>query len=162
MHECPTGNYCPLGVQVPIPCPIGTYGPNTLSYRVLDCQTCPSGSICNVPQELFACEEQSPLFCARLALIAELWVAHHQAVASSANLDSIAQLMEQLCLLFAQVEPTAHLGLLLQPSAVQAIIAQLSHHNKFPALPASIVQGAANGCTNAKTTLIALKRQPCQ
>lgn len=45
---CPEGSYCSLGAQTPILCPAGTFGPNSLQKTVLDCKTCPAGSLCNV------------------------------------------------------------------------------------------------------------------
>ena len=48
MISCPEGSYCPLGAPTPIPCPIGTFGPNLLQKSILDCKTCPAGSLCNI------------------------------------------------------------------------------------------------------------------
>ena len=46
---CPQGFYCPSGTHTPIPCPIGTYNPDTLKSQLSDCITCPAGSYCTSP-----------------------------------------------------------------------------------------------------------------
>jgi hypothetical protein len=48
MIECPAGFYCPAGVNEPIPCPIGTYNPNSLANNIEKCLPCPEGTACDV------------------------------------------------------------------------------------------------------------------
>ncbi|EQC24780.1 hypothetical protein SDRG_17328, partial [Saprolegnia diclina VS20] len=44
---CPAGMYCPLGSALPLPCPLGTYRPNTLGQNVTDCTPSPGGTFSN-------------------------------------------------------------------------------------------------------------------
>lgn len=37
---CPVGHYCPAGTSFPIPCPLGTYNPDTQKGDVSDCLAC--------------------------------------------------------------------------------------------------------------------------
>ena len=43
---CPIGHYCPEGTASPVPCPVGTYQPNTGMGQQLDCLACPGGFYC--------------------------------------------------------------------------------------------------------------------
>ncbi|KDO27716.1 hypothetical protein SPRG_22196, partial [Saprolegnia parasitica CBS 223.65] len=44
---CPAGMYCPLGSALPLPCPLGTYRPNTLGQNLTDCTPSPGGTFSN-------------------------------------------------------------------------------------------------------------------
>ena len=43
---CPAGHFCPYGTYDPIPCPMGTFSPNTRNTRVGDCMLCSPGHYC--------------------------------------------------------------------------------------------------------------------
>jgi len=47
--ECGLGHYCPAGSPYPIPCPVGTIGPNVGMEAQEDCQLCPGGRYCDSP-----------------------------------------------------------------------------------------------------------------
>ena len=42
-YECGQGFYCPSGVVVPIPCPVGTYSLNSTLGSLEECTPCPAG-----------------------------------------------------------------------------------------------------------------------
>lgn len=44
---CPVGHYCESGTQVPTPCPIGTFGNETLLQAASDCTDCTPGYFCD-------------------------------------------------------------------------------------------------------------------
>eukprot|EP00960_Hanusia_phi_P013416 393057-Hanusia_phi.AAC.1 len=44
---CPAGFYCPLGTEIPISCPRGTYSDKTKATSENDCQMCPAGHYCD-------------------------------------------------------------------------------------------------------------------
>ena len=44
---CPAGHYCPTGTGTPIPCPIGTYLPDTGRSSEDQCLDCPGGKYCD-------------------------------------------------------------------------------------------------------------------
>ena len=44
---CPAGNYCPLGTGTPVPCPIGTFLPDTGKTAISDCLDCTPGKYCD-------------------------------------------------------------------------------------------------------------------
>lgn len=44
---CPSGNYCPIGTQEPVPCPADTYRSTVGGASVTDCANCPAGYLCN-------------------------------------------------------------------------------------------------------------------
>eukprot|EP01135_Chromosphaera_perkinsii_P005913 Nk52_evm8s371 gene=Nk52_evmTU8s371 len=46
---CPVGHYCPLGTDVPIKCPIGTFNDKEGLTVDSQCQQCTPGSYCSVP-----------------------------------------------------------------------------------------------------------------
>ena len=43
---CYSGAYCPEGTATPIPCPAGTFLPNTSMDEELDCVPCTGGYYC--------------------------------------------------------------------------------------------------------------------
>ena len=45
--KCPPGHYCPKGSLSPMPCPQGTYNPNSIGQSIHDCQPCDAGHYCN-------------------------------------------------------------------------------------------------------------------
>ena len=45
---CPTGHYCPEETDEPLPCPIGTFMPNTGSQNITNCYLCSPGHFCNL------------------------------------------------------------------------------------------------------------------
>ncbi|XP_055369802.1 uncharacterized protein si:ch211-286b4.4 [Betta splendens] len=45
---CPAGSFCPGGTPVPVPCPAGTYGPDTGNAHQDNCSTCTAGYYCEV------------------------------------------------------------------------------------------------------------------
>ena len=44
---CLAGHYCPTGTGTPVPCPSGTYLPDTGRASDLDCLDCPGGYYCD-------------------------------------------------------------------------------------------------------------------
>lgn len=44
---CPSGHYCPLGTGSPVPCPRGTYLPETGRSLDQHCLDCPGGYYCS-------------------------------------------------------------------------------------------------------------------
>ena len=46
---CPVGHYCPSGTGYPVPCPAGTYNPNTHGSSEGNCQPCSAGYFCAQP-----------------------------------------------------------------------------------------------------------------
>ncbi|XP_021344085.1 signal peptide, CUB and EGF-like domain-containing protein 3, partial [Mizuhopecten yessoensis] len=44
---CPSGYYCPVGIEEPIPCPKDTYRGHPGGAAVSDCDKCPAGFLCN-------------------------------------------------------------------------------------------------------------------
>nr|XP_002738967.1 PREDICTED: uncharacterized protein LOC100369241 [Saccoglossus kowalevskii] len=45
-HDCPPGHYCPVGTDIPFPCPSGTYTGSYLNIDVIDCVNCTAGKYC--------------------------------------------------------------------------------------------------------------------
>ena len=46
---CPIGNYCEEGSQTPLPCPAGTFAPNSGNAEQSDCTLCTVGYYCREP-----------------------------------------------------------------------------------------------------------------
>lgn len=46
---CPTGHYCPPGSFSPVPCPAGSFRPNTNGVDADSCGFCPAGTYCDRP-----------------------------------------------------------------------------------------------------------------
>ena len=46
---CPAGYYCELSSEVPVACPVGTFGANTMLTPQIDCTICTKGSYCAEP-----------------------------------------------------------------------------------------------------------------
>ena len=44
---CPAGNYCPIGVFAPVPCPVGTYRRELGGEELGDCTACTQGRKCD-------------------------------------------------------------------------------------------------------------------
>ena len=45
--NCTTGHYCPLGIQVPLPCPMYTYNDQQNADNPNACKICPAGYFCS-------------------------------------------------------------------------------------------------------------------
>ncbi|CAK7320737.1 hypothetical protein VULLAG_LOCUS22832 [Vulpes lagopus] len=43
---CPPGHFCPVGTEVPLPCPVGTFSDRMFLSMVSECLSCPSGHFC--------------------------------------------------------------------------------------------------------------------
>ena len=45
-YVCPAGHYCPVGTDIPMPCPAGTYLGTVMNSEEADCVSCTAGSYC--------------------------------------------------------------------------------------------------------------------
>ncbi|RUS80924.1 hypothetical protein EGW08_011305, partial [Elysia chlorotica] len=57
---CPSGHYCPEGTGSPVPCPSGTYQPDTARTLLLHCLDCPGGKFCDAAGQANYTGECSP------------------------------------------------------------------------------------------------------